>query len=407
VAYERRGVEITREQAPRLWARIEEFAARIRTPPPTGLIGGIDDNFFVTEGDIDLEGGPKSGRTLYVGLGLLRILDRSEAEAVLCHELAHFRGGDTAHTLRLAPTQLRYESYVQTLHSNRICLPIYHLMSSFQQLFELAIAATRRQREVRADSVAADQTSPSAVAHALLKITAYSSWRAEFERGLFQQDDRLRELAIAQRVQAGFATFANSPRLQQSLAQSHVPHPLDSHPPNPERYAALRVSLPPESWNKVLLDRVASSWLDEIADSTEIEASLWERYEAKFRAAHEESLALRTTPRNLEERSLVASHYPPVSFVSKDGQVVVELTLAQLTLASWGEGVALEDIRDIRVDSRWDGKILRITIRGGIEAKLRLKTFAAPDQFVDASQKYLRRSRVAQQHGAGSPAPVK
>ena len=58
-------------------------------------------------GSIELDEVRYTGRTLYVSLSLLRVLEQDEADAVLAHELAHFHGGHTAVSASLVPMQAR------------------------------------------------------------------------------------------------------------------------------------------------------------------------------------------------------------------------------------------------------------------------------------------------------------
>ena len=89
------GEVITRAGSPALWARVDGLCRRLGTQPATHIVGGIDDNFFVTEHPVHLSGHVLTGRTLFVSLSLLKRLDKGEADAVLAHEMAHFSGGDT------------------------------------------------------------------------------------------------------------------------------------------------------------------------------------------------------------------------------------------------------------------------------------------------------------------------
>ncbi|HSI03121.1 MAG TPA: M48 family metallopeptidase, partial [Myxococcota bacterium] len=132
--------EVHAADAPRLWTRLRDLATRLRTPPPSHVVAGIDDNFFVTENGVTLASGKLSGRTLYVSLPLLRTLSSSEADAVLAHELAHFQGGDAAASGQLGPHLVRFSNYLVELGSNGATKPAYYLLRMFGSIFELALA---------------------------------------------------------------------------------------------------------------------------------------------------------------------------------------------------------------------------------------------------------------------------
>ena len=105
------GETVDEADAPRLWLRIRELARKLGTAPPGRLVAGIDTNFFVTESPLKVGRQMLAGRTLFVSLPLLRVLDEQEADAVLAHELAHFRGGDTAISAALNPGLVRFGKY--------------------------------------------------------------------------------------------------------------------------------------------------------------------------------------------------------------------------------------------------------------------------------------------------------
>ena len=91
------GELVSEADAPALWKRIRHLAQRLNTEPPRNIVAGIDANFFVTEAPLTVGNQTLTGRTLFVSLPLLRILDQSKADAVLGHELAHLANEDFAH----------------------------------------------------------------------------------------------------------------------------------------------------------------------------------------------------------------------------------------------------------------------------------------------------------------------
>lgn len=393
------GAEIGEARAPRLWARLRELAGRVGTDPPARVIGGIDDNFFVTESDIDHLGSVRQGRTLYVSLSLLRVLTRGEADAVLAHELAHFSGGDTAHSRTLAPMEARYLHYLSALYQNFVARPVFYPMLAFWSLFQMASAAAHRERELRADRIAAEQRSPREVAAALLKVAAYATFRREVERTLFAEQQVLEHVGIAERVRQGFASFAGGAALGEQLAASTVAHPLDTHPPNAERFTALGVSLPPASWASVLLEPVTDSWNDDIDGAAEIEARQWQAYERRFAENHELSLAYRTTPTTSEQKALVERHFPPIQFLAREGGVTATMDYLGLRANDWDAPLLFEGIASAELKDELLGKTLIAYGPGNALSRkkttIKLKRFADADAFLAAFNRYWHRSQVA------------
>lgn len=387
-------------RAPELWRRVRELAQRLGTAPPHQIITGIDDNFFVTEGEVQLDNRRFSGRTLFVSLSLLKAMERSEADAVLAHELAHFSGGDTAHSKKLAPGLTKFAAYLQALQQGFITLPIYFFMLAFWAMFQLSLSRSSREREFRADAVAARHTSPDDVARSLVKVAAYSSYRRRVEEGLFQRDRVHSELGIAERIASGFHEYSRSEHLHGDLVDSRFPHPFDSHPSIEARLAAVRSQVNPSSFEAVLVQPRASCWLDTIRDAQEIERRLWDAYERRFAAIHELSLTYRYLPATPEERAIVEKHFPRVSIEGcKDGPLVLDCE--SLTLEGSGVTIELDSVASVSVGERFFKKYFDLKMVRGADPKkfsicindLRMDK----QQFVDLFGRYYGRRRTAVQ----------
>jgi Zn-dependent protease with chaperone function len=345
--------------APELWARIRELCTKLGTAPPDHIIAGIDDNFFVTESQVRVGGQSLAGRVLYVSLSLLRTLHRSEADAVLAHEMAHLLGGDTGHSKKLAPLIGRFAHYLGALHEGLVSRPVYHFMLAYFGVFQLAVNRGRRAAEFAADAAAARVTSPFDIARSLVKVNAYSSYRGRVEEKLFEHDQLHAELGIAARVASGFDSYARTEALHFDLHESVTPHPFDSHPPLRERIASVGVKLEPAEYEKVLVEPVTSSWVDAIGDAAGIEGRLWTTYEQRFAEAHDLVLAYRYEPATPEEQAHVERHFPPVSF---EGEVSASMNFAELRYSEWERPIRFADIASASVDERMFKKYLDLKL---------------------------------------------
>lgn len=383
--------------APALWRRLEELAARMGTEPPRVMAAGIDDNFFVTEAPMALtDGTAGEGRLLYVSLPLLRTLSASEAEAVLAHELAHFKGGDTAASARLGPALARYETYSEALSEGGLTVPAAMVMRLYRAVFELALSKERRRRELAADAEASRLTSADDLGRSLLKVTGYSDLRARTERALFEQRGvHQGELGIKARVEAGLATHAASAAFLDHLSALRVPHPFDSHPPLEDRLRSAGSTVRVDDAGGLLQTSPAASWIDAILTAGAIEAQLWAAYEARFKASHEASLAWRYLPATDEERTLVLKYFPERTFPTKKGEV--RLTYQDLT-AEDGTVVPLADITAAKVENGNFTNNLVLTLRGAATFKLKLGPLGKErEPFKSAFGEYWQRSQVARQ----------
>ncbi len=129
------GQIIEYNKAPSLWQYLEKLGSDFSIEKPDQIIGGIDDNFFVTEVPVIVGGNRYNGKTLYISLSLLKSLRKSEANAVLAHELAHFMGSDTVYTKKILPLLSRYDAYLQAYFSADLLLHAVFLesVSNFSQ----------------------------------------------------------------------------------------------------------------------------------------------------------------------------------------------------------------------------------------------------------------------------------
>ena len=315
------GEAIRADDAPAMWAHIRELAANIGAAPPDHLVAGIDTNFFVTEAPLAVGGRLLEGRSLFVSLPLLRVLDRTEADAVLAHELAHFRGGDTASSAALGPKLVQYDHYCRMMYAAKVTISVFYVMSMYRVIFEFALQRDSRGREFLADSAAAAAVSAAGIVRSLIKIAAYARYRGEIERELFDQQLRhAGSLGIAQRVAAGLAPYATSAQFVDAMKTASIPHPFDSHPALTERMANVGHHIAEKDYGAVVTSVPAQTWIADMPGAPQVEQRLWAAYEQRFAEIHEQTLAYRYAPATDEERALVLKYFPPVSFALKGGR---------------------------------------------------------------------------------------
>ncbi len=397
------GEALSRASSPTLWKRIDAICERLGTRPPDHIVGGIDDNFFVTEHPVDVPSGQLTGRTLFVSLALLKRLERSEADAVLTHEMAHFSGGDTQHSKLLAPLLARYATYLDALYSNALSRPIFYFMLFYRSVLELALGRSSRERELRADRLAAETTSPKDMALALIKVAAYSSYRSRVEERLFEGNKAHADLAISQRVALGFTDYAMGPRLTDDLHASRFPHPFDSHPQLEQRISNVGARVDPSDIPAAVTAAVSDSWFSEIGDADQIEQRLWKAYEERFKAVHDATLAYRYLPSNADERAHVERYFPKVELRSKQGELLAELDCAQIKHVSWDQPLAWVDISEARVNDALLGKELKLVANldlTTVKREIALRHFGDSDGALATIERYYGRALAAKAHAS-------
>ncbi|QDR35842.1 M48 family metalloprotease, partial [Pseudomonas aeruginosa] len=170
------GRRLGEEDAPELWTLLRELAARLDTPAPQHLLVGLCDGFYVTANRVCLQpsGEHLEGRSLYLSLPLLGLMDRAELSAVIAHELAHFAGRDAHYSLRFLPIYQGAASQLAAIEEQeanvfeRAALePARLLAGYFLERFGLAVNHWSRLREFAADRRAAQLAGAPAMASAL------------------------------------------------------------------------------------------------------------------------------------------------------------------------------------------------------------------------------------------------
>lgn len=379
-------------QSSALWSRLRKICDRVGTQPPDQIIAGIDDNFFVTEQAVKVEGKQVSGRTLFISLALLKQLQSAEADAILAHEMAHFSGQDTMYSKRIAPLLLRYDNYLQALANGALTLPIYYFMLCFRAMYQLSLGSLSRQREFRADRIAADVTSPDDLAAALLRTVAYSKYRFQVQNELFKQERALASANVSERVEQGFPSFAVGFASDPELTQSQTAHPFDSHPPLGKRLEAVNIGDPASLAPAVLSNSGDAGWYYSIDDASTLEHDQWRTFEDQFRKFHEQTLAYRFLPEGAEEEAIVQAAFPELVFEGKDGSATVNFR--EICFAKQSQVMLYSDIQQISLE---DGVLTFHLLQSGKKSKVTCKTkrFQSPGGLVEAVGRYLGRYQAA------------
>ena len=149
---------------------------------------------------------------------------------MLAHELAHFSGDDTYYTNTLNPILNSYGHYLEVLQKSIISLPVFYFALLFRVLYEANLTRLSREREFRADRIAAECTSPLAIAFALLRVMAFSEYHSQTEREIYNSQET--EANLVQRLRNGFPSFAAKFANESHWGDEITAHPFDTHPPS-------------------------------------------------------------------------------------------------------------------------------------------------------------------------------
>jgi hypothetical protein len=270
-------------------------------------------------------------------------------------------------------------------------------MNCFRALYELSLGRLSRQREFRADRIAADVTSPGDFAGAMLRIAAYSKFRGAVQRNLFKQEQVLASANISEQIEQGFQQFAVNFASQHDFRELETSHPFDSHPPTLERLAAIGTPYAPEAFDALLAVPGDGRWYARIENADQLERQMWSEFEERFRSFHEQTLAYRFLPETDQEREIVVKAFPEVTILGTEGSLVVDH--CGLTYPGWSSRIEFGEINRFQID---DSKVLSIHFErnGKQKEKLKMRTFAHRQQeALDAINLYFGRysSAVAYQ----------
>lgn len=242
------GFPLSRDRAPDLYRNIESIAQRLGALAPHNIVIGLDPNFFVTEANVECLGDKLTGRTLYCSLPLCRIMSVGEFDAVIGHELGHFKGLDTKFSEKFYPIYRGTATSLAMLQQNEgassiALLPAIAVLTYFYDAFATAENTHSREREFAADNEGANASSAEILASALVKVHAFAPFWSHFQDAAIEaiQDDKF--YVNASVVFAAAIERKADEDILVGIAETHTSHPTDSHPSLAARLESLNVPL--------------------------------------------------------------------------------------------------------------------------------------------------------------------
>ena len=232
------GKAVRRNEQAGLWSFIENIAKDLGTEPPRNIVVGLEPNFFVTEVPVLTLDGQLDGRTLFLSLPFLRVLNRAELTAIVGHEFGHFIGADTKYSKWFFPIYRSASSTSAFLHSGSnegldalAALPAALIVDFFIACFSSAKNKISRERELIADLKGASIATKLDMATSLLKVHAYlQHWNFTDKRML----ETIETGKSIVNLSAFFAALVKEVPLKSvsdDLSKKQTEHPVDSHPP--------------------------------------------------------------------------------------------------------------------------------------------------------------------------------
>jgi Zn-dependent protease with chaperone function len=248
------GKSLTETEAPNLFAYVRNLAEKLGARSPQNIVVGLEPTFYVTSSNVEVIGEDKalSGETLFISAPLTRLMSKSEFPAIIGHELGHFRGEDTAYSVRFAPVYAGLGKAIISLDegdegglSKLAKLPAIAILSFMHEVFSRNERTIGRQRELLADQAGSEVSSPLSLSTSLAKVALYSSlWNHAQEQNI----DRLNDGKVTANLSEVFQDIAKYDVEQSaiedildSILDRSVSHPTDTHPPIRERLDSLGI----------------------------------------------------------------------------------------------------------------------------------------------------------------------
>ena len=246
-----RAILVSREGYPKLWNHVDGIAEKIEAKKPDNIVIGLQPTFYATTANVKLIGdeGILNGETLYLSLPLMKLFTREELDAVVGHELGHFKAKDTNYSTKFAPVYMNLGNSLSNLANTSggasalAKLPAIFVLSAMYEAFETNIAAISRDREFEADKVGCEASSKEGLVYSLAKVVTYSSL---WNQTILDNVKRLNRGKITTNLSEVFresSTYNIGTKdiddIVAEVLPSIIQHPTDSHPPLADRYASI------------------------------------------------------------------------------------------------------------------------------------------------------------------------
>jgi Zn-dependent protease with chaperone function len=241
------GRELTRAEAPALFARLDDMRTRMQGPRFHHVQLTDEMNAAVVQHPrFGLLGGHRN--YLILGLPLLQVLSPEEAMAVVAHEYGHLAGqhgrfGAFIYRLRNAWGQMQDMASGWTDAGSRLVAKLFHWYAPFFNAYTFVLA---RQNEYEADRSSAELVGPGPAANALTRFNIASRFQqAEFWPGVHRsiRTEPVPPVACSQLFASAWRERLLPEQQREFLTQAldRVTDHSDTHPALADRLRALGV----------------------------------------------------------------------------------------------------------------------------------------------------------------------
>ena len=247
---------LTYDDCPQIYQVVYNICKHIGAIPPNQIVLEWSANFYVTEFKMIIFKHMLHKRTLCISAPLLPILTQEEFIAIVAHEMAHFSGHDTLYGKIFYPVYRGVESslgaYATALYSTRniigylgfVALALFIptiFLYLFYSIFKFVEKGIGRQRELRADTIAAGLINAESMGTALIKsIIGANVWNKTYSEWVksiaAEKDDYnilnnfLQKLPKTGNEMYDVLTNEKNPCKYLDTDDQYKSHPFDTHP---------------------------------------------------------------------------------------------------------------------------------------------------------------------------------
>ncbi|WP_330275524.1 M48 family metalloprotease [Lentzea sp. NBC_00516] len=240
---EERGELVGEEDEPELWALVRRLADEVGTRPPDRVFIVPEANAAVSQ-RTRLLGLVATTRRMYVGAPLLACLTERQLSFVLTHELGHYGNHDTRLTGVVVAGRVALVRMLTKLNNRSWYHAVVAVMFAYYAKLYFAVTASlSRQQELAADATATRIAGTEAAVTALRELPVVEAAWTLFHDRHFRPAWEAGFLPTT--IFDAFAGLRGSPELHAYLDEVRQNPPervlgrYDSHPPLPERIAAV------------------------------------------------------------------------------------------------------------------------------------------------------------------------
>lgn len=249
------GARVTEQNGAPLLSLIRELAAKVGARAPDNVVVGVEPSFYVTAARIRIASDEQTlqGTTMFVSMPFLELFTLDELSAVIGHELGHFKGDDTAYSVRFYPAYSKLSNALASMHAHAdsgltasmFALPAVSMLSLMLNSFGKVERTIGRGRELEADRVGASAANKEALVSSLLKVSQYGGlWEPLRHHNI----EKLSEGQIYGNLPGVYCDLARQTyeeldfdATRSDLFESKMAHPTDTHPTLTERMQSLGI----------------------------------------------------------------------------------------------------------------------------------------------------------------------